>query len=776
MSIRWRLTLWYGGALAVVVAAFGAAVYFTARHQLLHRIDEGLEEELADVLFEVERAQSDAGLSEWLQRRFGRHEGFDFQITRAGGERFFANQRLAGTALPLPRAGQLSESSSYRSASAEGGRWRIVAVAARGPTGELTVQVARPLEELDHETGELLLALLLAGPLALLVAGGGGYFLARRALAPVELLRLRTQEITADRLDRRLPVGNPADELGLLAATINDMIARLERSFAEVRRFTADASHELRTPLAVIRSEAEVALGRPDVQPEHQALLGSILEECDRLARLTDQLLALAREDAGMAQGAQALDLAALATGVAETMRPLAEARGVRLHAGSAGPAWVRGDELRLRQVFYNLLDNALAHTPPGGEVEVRVESAGGRAVATVRDTGEGIPAEHLGRVFDRFYRVDKARTRERGGSGLGLSIARSIVIAHGGSIELDSVVARGTTARVVLPAIALADCGPQTEKEEAMKRKGLALGGVAVLAVLGAWVGAALTADRQAGVDAGKVGMAAGTKATTTKDGVVRIGWPRTDVKVKVDGMPLAPFAGLGSWAAFTPAKHGGMVMGDTVVFQDEVSPAMDAAFEHGLEVTALHNHFFFDEPKVYFMHIGGMGDPEKLAAGIKAVWDAIKKVRAERPEPATSFPGKPPAAGKVGAAAIEKILHHKSETQGGVVKVTIGREGSMHGVKVGGSMGLTTWAAFSGSDEHAAVDGDFIMTAAEVQPVLRALRKGGIHVVALHNHMTGEQPAFYFTHFWGKGPAADLARGIASALEAQAKAGKGH
>jgi hypothetical protein len=217
-------------------------------------------------------------------------------------------------------------------------------------------------------------------------------------------------------------------------------------------------------------------------------------------------------------------------------------------------------------------------------------------------------------------------------------------------------------------------------------------------------------------------------------------------------------------------------MVMGDTVVFQDEVSPAMDAAFAHGLEVTALHNHFFYDEPKVYFMHIGGTGEPEKLAAGVKAVWDAIKKVRADRPEPATRFPGKAPAAGKITAAAIEKALGHKGEAQGGVVKVTIGRQGAMHGVKVGGSMGLTTWAAFSGGDEHAAVDGDFIMTAAEVQPVLRALRKAGIHVVALHNHMAGERPAFFFTHFWGKGLAEELARGLKAALEAQAKAGKGH
>src|SRR5262249_11441763 len=172
--------------------------------------------------------------------------------------------------------------------------------------------------------------------------------------------------------------------------------------------------------------------------------------------------------------------------------------------------------------------------------------------------------------------------------------------------------------------------------------------------------------------LDADKVAQAAGTKATTTPDGVVRIGWARTDVKVQVDGMMLHPFAGLGSWAAFTPAPHGAMVMGDTVVFQDEVTPAMDAAFAGGLGVSALHNHSFYDEPKVYFMHIGGHGEPEKLAAAVKGVWDAIKKVRKDHPQPATAFGGDVPKSGKIDATAIEKALGHKSDTQGGVVKVT--------------------------------------------------------------------------------------------------------
>lgn len=274
---------------------------------------------------------------------------------------------------------------------------------------------------------------------------------------------------------------------------------------------------------------------------------------------------------------------------------------------------------------------------------------------------------------------------------------------------------------------------------------------------------------DKTAKVDPERISAASGAKATIAPDGVVRLSWPRSDVDVRVDGLAFKPFAGLGSWAAFTSAKHGAMVMGDTVVFQDEVDAAIDAAFANGLEVTGLHNHFFFDEPRVFFMHIGGSGDAEKLAKGVKAVWDSIKEVRAKHPSPAKSF-GIAPKTGKVTTAAIEKALGQKADSQAGMVKVTIGRAGMMHGVKVAGSMGLTTWASFSGADDDAAVAGDFIMTAAEVQPVLRGLRKGGLHVVALHNHMIGEEPAFFFVHFWGRGPAEELARGLKHALDEQA------
>jgi hypothetical protein len=217
-------------------------------------------------------------------------------------------------------------------------------------------------------------------------------------------------------------------------------------------------------------------------------------------------------------------------------------------------------------------------------------------------------------------------------------------------------------------------------------------------------------------------------------------------------------------------------MLMGDTVLFEDEVNPAIDAAFANGLEVTALHNHFFFDEPKVYFMHIGGHGDAEKLAHGVKAVWDAAKHVRMSSSTPAKHFAGSAPRYGKLDTEKLQSIIGGKGEFQDGVYKITIGRESTMHGIKFGGSMGLTTWAAFAGTDNLVAVDGDFAMTANEVQPVLKALRAADINIVALHNHMIGETPPIFFTHFWGKGKVEDLANGIKAALNAQAAAEKGH
>jgi hypothetical protein len=217
---------------------------------------------------------------------------------------------------------------------------------------------------------------------------------------------------------------------------------------------------------------------------------------------------------------------------------------------------------------------------------------------------------------------------------------------------------------------------------------------------LLGSAIAAELSAD--------KVSEIVGVKATTTSDGVVRVGWPRKDVEVQVDGLTMRPFMGLGAWAAFQKTDDGAMLMGDTVVFQDEVNPALDAALANGLEVTAIHNHFFFDEPKVYFMHIGGCGDDaDKLAHGVKAVWDALKEVRKVNPQPAKRFAGGVVTPGKLDADKIAGIVGTKGDLQDEIYKITIGRSVEMNGMKFDGSMGLTTWAAFAGTDELAVVDG---------------------------------------------------------------------
>jgi hypothetical protein len=273
------------------------------------------------------------------------------------------------------------------------------------------------------------------------------------------------------------------------------------------------------------------------------------------------------------------------------------------------------------------------------------------------------------------------------------------------------------------------------------------------------------------AGLDTAAIEQASGLKGQVIpEEKVFKIGKPRTDVKIQVDQWSMPPFMGLGSWAAFTPGHGGAMMMGDTVLFEDEVNPVMSAAFDAGLEVTALHNNFFFDEPKVYFMHIGGTGDAKALAAGVKKVYDKVAEIRAANPTPVRAFPGKIGSPSAITAAPLETALGVKGQANQGMFKIVIGRNASMHGVSVGKEMGINTWAAFAGSDNAALVDGDFVMLENELQPVLRAMRKEGINIVAIHQHMSHEQPRYLFLHYWGKGTAIDLAQSLKRVLDAQA------
>jgi protein-tyrosine-phosphatase len=258
---------------------------------------------------------------------------------------------------------------------------------------------------------------------------------------------------------------------------------------------------------------------------------------------------------------------------------------------------------------------------------------------------------------------------------------------------------------------------------------------------------------------------------AYTADEDVYRVNFPRTDVKVAVEGRSMHPFLGLTSWAAFTPHSQTElMVMGDLVLFEDEVNPVMSVALDNGLEVTALHNHFFFDSPRVMFMHIGGSGTAERLATAVARAMDKVKEIRKANAQPTAKFAGLAvPETNSITASTIDGILGVKGQVNAGMYKVSLGRKATMHGKSVSNQMGVNTWAAFAGTDEAAFVDGDFAMLESELQPVLKALRKAGINVVAIHNHMTNEEPQYVFLHYWGKGQAASLAKGLRSALDTQ-------
>jgi Domain of Unknown Function (DUF1259) len=282
--------------------------------------------------------------------------------------------------------------------------------------------------------------------------------------------------------------------------------------------------------------------------------------------------------------------------------------------------------------------------------------------------------------------------------------------------------------------------------------------------------------AEQPAGIDTARIEQITGLKGTfSNQEDVFKVTKPRNDVKVQVDDWAMPPFMGLTSYAAFKPAHDSQvMMMDDTVLLEDEVNPAMSAALDAGLEVTALHNHFFFDHPKVYFMHIAGTGDAARLAEGVKKVYDKIAEIRSAHAEPETVFPGHIASPSNISAAPLEAVFGSKGQASNGMFKVVIGSSTSMHGVRVGNEMGVNTWAAFAGTDDEAVVDGDFAMREGQLQAVLKSMRASGINIVAIHEHMTGETPRILFLHYWGKGKAVDLAKGVKAALYAQSEVGR--
>jgi heavy metal sensor kinase len=315
------------------------------------------------------------------------------------------------------------------------------------------IETGAPMDDIQDALRQWMLFLIAGLPIVAVVAAGGGFLLVKRALLPVDRIAATAERISSQNLSARLPLAQTGDELERLSIALNHMIERLDQAFQYSRRFVADASHELRTPLTVLRGEIESIAQEPLLAPEWRDRLGSALEELERLVCIVEGLFAISRLDAGEAQTEWVkFDLARLTAATADQMSLLAEDKNIKITCSSRREVWVEGDRARMKQVVVNLLDNAIKYTPDGGKVSLTVDARQGKAVLEVEDNGIGIPPGALPRVFERFYRVDQARSREGGGAGLGLSIVKSICAAHHGQVEAISAPAQGSTFRIELP------------------------------------------------------------------------------------------------------------------------------------------------------------------------------------------------------------------------------------------------------------------------------------------------------------------------------------
>jgi heavy metal sensor kinase len=459
-NVRMRLTLWYLAVLGGILVLFAVG---TSAFLFLH-LRETLDEAVADDVESVEAQLSfhpDGTLS--VGTDGARKQDPDAQqdryleIRSPDGSLLYRNDRLQDQGLGgAPGPGEGKDGYSQHSIHLQNGpRLRVASRLHTIGTRRVLIRLGHSEEPLWREFKELLWVLFLGLPIALSLAGLGGYALARRVLAPIDRITRRAEQITAERLGERLPVDNPEDEIGHLARVFNDTLMRLERSFEQLRRFTADASHELRTPLTAIQSVGEVGLQGTRSVSYYRDIIGSMLEEVNRLTRLVDTLLTISRADSGQLQLQRTnLSLLNVARESAGLLEVLAEEKQQQLIVQGDERAVVSGDRIILRQALMNLVDNAIKYSPAGETVLVGVARDKGNSVIEVTDHGPGIPLEHQAKVFERFYRVDKARSQQSGGAGLGLSIVRWAVEAHGGKIELFTEEGKGSTFRMTFPAV----------------------------------------------------------------------------------------------------------------------------------------------------------------------------------------------------------------------------------------------------------------------------------------------------------------------------------
>ncbi len=452
LPLRVRITTWYSAVLAIGFSFLGLIAFYVMRGSIHETVDENLQDQIQGVRELIERT-APRGRAE-----LGRELDQDEQI-RAGSDLLQVSD-LAGNW--VYRSGTMAR---YGPATAESGTsvttqqpngvpLRVMTLPVRGGGETYIVQLAYPLDDFYEALDRFRRVLFLSSPLLLLLASAGGYWLSRRALAPVDQITREARSISAQNLSRRLAVPHTRDELQRLSQTLNGMLERLERAFRRITQFTADASHELRTPVALMRTRAEIVLRRPRPEEEYRETLRQILEDLERISSLIENLMLLARADSG-AEALQRtrIDMVESAREACLAGRSLAETKQVSLREElPASPIWVEGDSNSLRRLFLILLDNAVKYTLPKGQINVSLRSSDGWAVGEVQDTGIGIAAEDLPHVFERFFRADRTRSRETGGAGLGLSLGQWIAEAHGGTIKAFSKPGEGSAFQVRIP------------------------------------------------------------------------------------------------------------------------------------------------------------------------------------------------------------------------------------------------------------------------------------------------------------------------------------
>jgi len=456
-SLTLRLAWWHAATALVVVVALALFVRQIVSQRLLHELDRQLRIDFDIIEAQVEQS---GGRLVWPLRGSHGEEGYArmfawFEVWSEDGDLLLRHWPVPETEAHTRPGPPVGQELRFYSAEVEPGLFaRIMERPARIERRDVILRILRDESGLRRTQHELAEVFLFGLPLAMLLAVAGGWLVARRSLAPVGAMAAHAKEISASSLSQRLPVANPHDELGQLATVFNATLQRLENSFAELLRFAADASHELRTPLTALRAEGEVALNNARDPEQLRQSIGAMLEEAQRLQDLVESLLALARAEADQQPlNRVPIKLGALTREVVESLRILADEKRQQLATELNGEVSIAGDAPLLRHALLNLVHNAIRYTPAGGRITIRCTRRDREAVIEVTDTGEGIAPEHQAKVFERFYRMDKTRSRAEGGAGLGLAIAKLAVERHGGRIELQSTPGQGSSFSMVLPA-----------------------------------------------------------------------------------------------------------------------------------------------------------------------------------------------------------------------------------------------------------------------------------------------------------------------------------